>query len=238
MRAGPRTATARSALLVLTGLAAQVPVDPDAQTAREWAEAELAQPIYHQRPSLLRMVLDWVLEQLARAQAATSSLDPRAAAITVALVLLVGGGIALVVAGPVRRARRARGSVEVFGGDDRRTAAELRAGAEALAAQGQWTEAVLDRFRAILRDLEDRVVLDPRPGRTAHEAAERAGVRLPGCAADLRRAARLFDDLCYGSAEATRDDDAWLREVDQRVAASRPAAVGSATSPALLEVPR
>ncbi|MCU1432587.1 MAG: hypothetical protein JWP95_1692 [Actinotalea sp.] len=221
------------------GVLSEVPVDPDADTARRWADTELADPIYHQQPSLLERAITWLMEQLARMDTGIAALDPRAAALVVVGLLVVGGGIALLVAGPLRRAQRARrSSVDVFG-DDLRTAAQLRASADALAAQGDWAGAVLDRFRAVLRSLEERALLDERPGRTAHEAAEEAALRLPTCADDLRRAGRLFDDVCYGDAAPTADDDAWLRQVDDRVAATRPVRSDEVELvPAALEVPR
>src|SRR5690606_13734960 len=135
---------------------------------------------------------------------------------------------ALLVAGPVRRARLARRAPVAVLGDDVRSAAELRAAADALAAQGRWSEAVLDRFRAMTRSLEDRTILADRPGRTARQAADLADVRLPSCAADLADAARLFDAVCYGDVAADRDDDARLRELDARLVATRPLAVGGA----------
>jgi hypothetical protein len=124
----------------------------------------------------------------------------------------------------MRRASRARASTEVFV-DDARTAAELRAGADAHAAAGRWREAVLDRFRAVLRSLEERAVLAERPGWTADEAAEEAALALPTRAGDLRRASRLFDDICYGDVQARPEDDAWLRTVDDAVRDTRPVRV-------------
>ena len=90
----------------------------------------------------------------------------------------------------------------VVDADDDRTAAQLRADADAAAARGDWRSAVIDRFRAVVRSLEERVVLDVRPGRTADEAAAVAGLRFPAEADALRRGARLFDDVCYGDAPA------------------------------------
>ncbi|MCL3862673.1 DUF4129 domain-containing protein [Actinotalea sp. K2] len=205
-------------------LSTDVPVVPDAETARRWAEAELANPAYDDRPSLLDLLLEWVMARIADAEAAAGALDAGLAAIVVLVVAGVVVTVALLVAGPVRRARRARsGSAEVFG-DDTRSAQELRSSADELAAQGRWGEAVLDRFRAVLRSLEDRALLDLRPGRTAHEGAEQAAERLPSCGTDLRAAAALFDDVCYGDATATEQDDAWLRELDRRVTETRPQA--------------
>ena len=69
------------------------------------------------------------------------------------------------------------------------------AAADAHAARGEWADAVRERLRAVVRSLEERAVLDERPGRTADEAAAEAGTALPTCADDLRRSARLFDDI-------------------------------------------
>ena len=58
-------------------------------------------------------------------------------------------------------------------------------------------------MRAIVRSLEERALLDPRPGRTADEAAAEAGRALPAHADRLRAAARDFDDVTYGGRTAT-----------------------------------
>ncbi|MHC5908721.1 DUF4129 domain-containing protein, partial [Streptomyces sp. S6] len=83
-------------------------------------------------------------------------------------------------------------------GDRARSAADHRAAAEEHAAQGHWNEAVQERMRAIVRALEERALLDTRPGRTADEAAAEAGHTLPDHADQLHTAARDFDDVTYG----------------------------------------
>jgi hypothetical protein len=225
----PLLASAWPVARILTG----VPVDPDGQTAREWAEAELADPIYHQGQSLLERIIQWFLELIEDARASAVNVDVRTAALILGAILVVAAAIVLLYTGPVRRARRARASTEVFE-DDARTAAEMRASADAFAAAGRWSEAVLDRFRALLRSLEERAVLAERPGWTADEAAAEAGAALPGCAADLRRASGLFDDIRYGDRHGRAEDDAWLRGVDDAVRAARPVAVTSAPEPTLV----
>ncbi len=208
------------------GLLADVPVGPDADTARRWAREELADPIYHEQPNLVQIIWEWVTRQLAQLQASAASLDPLGLATLAVVVLVVVVVVGLLVAGPVRRARLARREPVAVLGDEVRSAVELRTAADALAAEERWSEAVLDRFRAIIRSLEDRAILDERPGRTAREAAEHAGARLPSGAADLASAARLFDAVCYGDVSADRDDDARLRELDARLASTRPVAAG------------
>src|SRR5690606_17249434 len=149
-------------------------------------------------PNLVQIIWEWVTRQLAQIQASAASLDPLGLATAAVVLTLVVVVVALLVAGPVRRARLARRDPVAVLGDDVRSAAELRAAADSLAAQQRWSEAVLERFRAITRSLEDRTILDDRPGLTAHEAAGQAGARLPSCAGDLAAAARLFDAVCYG----------------------------------------
>jgi hypothetical protein len=208
-----------------------VPVVPDAPTARRWAAEELANPVYHRGPSLLSRFLDWFWS-LFDGISAPSGLPPGVVAAVAVVAVALIAAVAFWVAGPVRLARRAAGSAVVLV-DDTRTAAELRASAQAHADQGDWPAAVLDRFRAIVRALEERALLEERPGRTAHEAAEAGGARLPAAAAGLRRAGQLSDDVCYGSGGAGPEADAWLRELDATVArtsptpATRPAPVGS-----------
>ena len=224
--------SARTALGVLR--APEPPVTPDAGTARRWAVEELARPEYHERRSLLQRVLDWLLEQLEKVQQ-NVHLDGVTIAVVgvvaVALVLLV----AWWVAGPVRSGRASAGR-SVLADDDTRSAAQLRAAADAAAAAGDWSTAVLERFRAVVRDLEERTVLDERPGRTAHEATLDAGTRLPEVAAALVAGGRLFDDVAYGGRAAGPDDDASLRALVPAVSAARPAALAD-RAPALA-VPR
>ena len=213
------------------GALADVPVEPDAEVARGWLRDELAKAVYHQQPSLLERLMAWAYEQFMRFLDAASGVDGRSGLLLVAGAVLVVVVVSLLVAGPVRRSRAAgRSSTEVFG-DDARSTAQLLADAADHAAAGRWGAAVLDRFRALLRSLEDRAVLDPRPGRTADEGAREAAARLPGCAVELLAAARLFDDVCYGDAEADAEDDRWMGQVLAQVAATRPSTPQGAAVP-------
>ena len=99
------------------------------------------------------------------------------------------------------------------------TAAEHRAAAEAAAASGDLAEAIRERFRAVVRELEQRGVLEPRAGRTVDEVAAEAGKALPSLADDLRGAAVSFDDVWYGGRTATAERYRQLVTVDDRVRA-------------------
>ncbi|MFN2523921.1 MAG: hypothetical protein ABR614_11500, partial [Mycobacteriales bacterium] len=86
------------------------------------------------------------------------------------LALLVG-----VVFAKLGRPGRGTGGPALFPVGRTLTAAEHRERAEQAAAQGEWAEAVRERLRAVVRELEARGVLEPRPGRTAGEVARDGG---------------------------------------------------------------
>jgi len=88
----------------------------------------------------------------------------------------------------------------------------------------------------VVRDVEERGLVDVRPGRTADEIARDAGRALPAVAGDLRAAARLFDDVWYGGRTADSSSYDRLVAVDQAVAAARPGDRAGAERP--MAVPR
>ncbi|MCL2464241.1 MAG: DUF4129 domain-containing protein [Micrococcales bacterium] len=204
------------------------PVTPDATTARQWASDELAHPAYHHSVSLLSRLLNWLGRQFSGLHAL--GMPPGLAVLVVVAILAVVVLVALGITGPVRRSRRVAARRAVLSHDDRRAATELRAAADAAAGAGDWSRAVAERFRAVVRDLEERAVLDERPGRTAHEVAADGGQVLPTAAGVLADGAGLFDGVVYGQQAADASDDATMRTVDQRVRAARraPAAVAVA----------
>ncbi|MGH4032877.1 DUF4129 domain-containing protein [Actinomycetota bacterium Odt1-20B] len=218
--AGAVLRAAQASLLPRTG--DEPPVTIPRDPAREAAERELSKPRYHQDdPSLLQRALDrfwdWVGDLFNAASQATPGGGLGLLVIVVAVILLV---VALWwrLGTPQRTPAM---SAALF--DDRpRSAAEHRAAAEAHAAQGHWNQAVQERMRAIVRALEERALLDPRPGRTADEAAAEASRTLPAHASQLHAAAREFDDVTYGG--RTTDRPAYLRltELDHDLDRTKP----------------
>ena len=212
-----------SVALALQALAARVPVDLDRATAARAAREELAKQVYREAgPSLSQRTLRWIYSQL-------SDLFDRAAGVSpggyiglaaIAVVVVVAAVALRLGIGPLRGSSSTESPLFV---GRARTAAEHRAAADAHAAAGRWAEAVRDRLRAVITGLEERTLLEPRPGRTADEAAAAAATVVPECAADLRAAARTFDDIWYGARPADASHDALLRRLDDRVRASRPA---------------
>jgi hypothetical protein len=199
-----------------------VPVDTPRVPAREAAERELSKPMYHENdPNLLERALnrfwDWVGNLFDTASGAT----PGGALGLLVIVLLV---FALVAAlwWRLGTPRRIPGSADSLFDDSPRSASEHRTAAEAHAAAGDWNQAVQERMRAIVRALEERTLLDPRPGRTADEAAAEAGRSLPDHADGLRAAAREFDDVTYGGRTADRQAYRRLRDLDLELECTKP----------------
>ncbi len=192
------------------------------------ARNELAHPIYRNDQSWL----DRAIARIARwfsggardatsGAAHTTSIWP-----ALAVLVLVGVLIAVIVwRGGALQRNATRSQVLDF--DATMSAAAHRAKAESLAAAGEWREAVRERLRAIVRELEERGFLDERPGRTANEIAAEAGAALPAVAADLTMATRTFADVWYGDRVATAANDATLRAVDERVLGAARGRVGA-----------
>jgi hypothetical protein len=77
-------------------------------------------------------------------------------------------------------------------------------------------------MRAIVRSLEERALLDTRPGRTADEAAAEAGRTLPAHSDRLRAAARDFDDVTYGGRTATEQAYHRFAALDRDLESTKP----------------
>ncbi|GAB4083740.1 hypothetical protein GCM10028784_03700 [Myceligenerans cantabricum] len=197
------------------------PVEPGREDAHDWLWTELQRAEYAERESLLARLVNAVLEWLDGLAVPDAGLPGTQLAIIILAAVLVVLAIAWFVAGPVRRERSTKGSVTVVKKDDVRTAAQMRAAADAAARSDDWPAAVAERYRAVVRSCEERAIIDPRPGRTAQEAANDAGARLPGLAARLQVGAGLFDQIEYGKVGASATDDTAMRELDDAVAAAR-----------------
>jgi hypothetical protein len=204
-----------------------VPVDIPRVPAREAAERELSRPMYHENdPNLLERALkrfwEWVDDLFGSASGG-------APGDTLGLIVIVLVVVALAAAlwwrlGKPQRAAAASDSLF----DDRpRDASAHRAAAEKHAAADRWNQAVQERMRAIVRSLEERTLLDPRPGRTADEAAAEAGRPLPDHADELRAAARTFDDVTYGGRTADRRAYERLRDLDLALERAKPLTAGA-----------
>jgi hypothetical protein len=205
--------------------------------AQRLARQELARSIY--RPSWPRRVLDAIGRWLNSILGGSSGGGAHqvqwwAVAALVLLVVLIIAGV-LYWLGPMRRSGR-RKTASVLGGSQL-GAADHRRNSEQLAASGDFAEAIVERVRAIAVDLERRGILLPRPGRTASELATETAsslpaTALPGGAASLHNAARLFDDVRYGGRAGTLANYEQVRDLDSAIARVRAGSVALAGAPA------
>ncbi|GAB2698741.1 DUF4129 domain-containing protein [Nocardia thraciensis] len=93
-------------------------------------------------------------------------------------------------------------------------AASHRGAAETAAARHDYHTAVRERFRAVVRGLEQGGVLPVRRARTAHETAAAAVRALPDRTGELPTAAHDFDEVVYGARTATADEYRRLEQAD------------------------
>ena len=196
-----------------------VPVQPDRGTARDWAVQELSRREYQDaQPGLLERLLNWFWHLNDKVHLGVEA-PP-----VPALVLIVLA-VAAVVTYAIRRSgglhATARRKAAVVLPDRPSTAADHRAAARRHTDAQQWDLAVVEWFRAVARELEERALLNPQPGRTALEVARDGGSARPDLAAELLTAAHYFDDVSYGHLAVGESAVAALRELDDRLTTTR-----------------
>jgi hypothetical protein len=194
---------------------------------QELARRELARSIY--RPSLLARIWHDITHWLG----SLISTNPAGAPSWWGLLLLAVAVAAAVAAvaywlGPTKVNKRAGGRAVVSSAP--RSAREHRDAADLLAADGNFTDAIIERIRAIVVDLEAREILLRRPARTAMELAAEARAVFPAEAAELNYAARGFDDVRYGGRAGSQTTYRRVRDLDIRLAAATAAAADQAQS--------
>jgi hypothetical protein len=212
------------AALALPG---QVPVGIGRDDARTAAVHELLAPAYHRDdPTFYDRARTWVGHLLDRLLGAAVRATPGGAWSLLVIVVVVAIVVGLLIWRHGAPGRAFTHPSPALFAEDVRTASQMRASADDAARQGNWTLAVQERFRATVRGLEERTIIDRRPGWTADEAASAAGAALPPLAADLDLGARAFDAVTYGARSADAAMHQRLKDLDD---AARGARAGSGT---------
>ncbi|MBD1590880.1 DUF4129 domain-containing protein [Arthrobacter sp. S1_S22] len=202
-------------------MAAEPPVLPGAEEARRWAAEELSQPEYRDAApgwveTLWENFLDWLSTLDGSADAGSTVPSP-----VIGLVIAVIIAAAVIIAKP-RLNPKARQVKEVFEPEGELVAGDYRQRAETSAAAGRWGDAVVDRFRALVRSAEDRTILDPQPGRTADEVARDLALPFSTEGQRLDRAAGMFDAIRYGNRTADAGDYQAMAGLDDALEALKP----------------
>ncbi|WP_251096816.1 DUF4129 domain-containing protein [Streptomyces sp. Caat 7-52] len=220
------------AVLTAGGSGDEPPVTIPRDPAREAARRELSKRMYHENdPGWFQRALDALWDWLGRLFGTAASATP-GGAVGLAVVILFAVAVLAALWWRLGTPRRRPTSAAVLFDERPRSAAQHRAASEAHAAQGHWSQAVQERMRAVVRSLEERALLDARPGRTADEAAAEAGRVLPAHTDRLRAAAREFDDVTYGGRRAGEQSYHRLAELDRDLERTRPTLADSAAGPA------
>ena len=193
------------------------PLSPDADTARYWLQQELSNGIYGQRESLLSKLLRGLQDFL---DGISITSVPSWGSLGLVVLIVALGILAIFFGGTLRTRAVARKSAAVFE-DTTATAADYRTKASENARFGDFAQALLFTYRALVRSAEERVVISEQSGRTAVEAATAIGKALPTYSGGLTEAARLFDEVIYGDKAATSFDYESLVALDQKLTAQK-----------------
>lgn len=184
-----------------------IPVDPDAETAREWAREELGKREYTTGTgrNFVDDFFEWVSNLLdSLGNNIGGSWGGWGLLATVVIAAVVIGLAVWLIVGPLRRSR-GRSVHEEELGDPTLTSAALLASATAAAKAGDWNLAVIEAYRALVRSLSEREIIDAKPGMTAFEAALAASSSMPAIASAIHEDADVFDAVRYGHLAATQD---------------------------------
>ncbi len=204
------------------------PLEVTREEGRRRAIEELSDPLYGENePSLVDRVINWLGGLLDRLAEAGGGVVPGGWLLAVVLLVVLVLVVVLIVY--LRPSRNRQVELPLHEGEVR-SAADHRTASDRAEAEGDFAGAVTERLRAISVDLEERVIVGPRAGRTATELAAEAARTLPGESDGLFEGARIFNDVAYGDRPATADSARAMRELDGRLSAARPVLFDDAPS--------
>lgn len=233
----------------MSAIRADVPVTPDQQQARQWAQQELARGKYHSAPmtsppptSSAPSPSPTPTPTPTPTDAATHHVSHDLTTLLVIGLIVLFGVVLLLVLRKIGKPKRDKGEKKTDEPKPKTAkqrpkssapirievpltgAALHRHNAEQAAGDGDWQEAIRERFRAVIVVLDERRLLPERPDRTAAEAARDAGRVLPEHAAALTESALAFDEVEYGEYAGSAAGYAVIRAVDEAVSSRDQAA--------------
>lgn len=166
--------------------------------ARERILEELAKDEYDDSPGFVAWLLGAIEDWLARMVDGVDGSSAMQTVVAVLLALLLAAVVVLVLrrTGLLRRSPAlavdaALDAEPVLSGE------ELRGAARDSIDAGRTDDGTVLALRALVRDLEERTLLDVATGMTAHEAATRAALTFPDLRGRLQRGADAFDTAAY-----------------------------------------
>jgi Domain of unknown function (DUF4129) len=204
------------------------PLDPTAAQARAQLAQELSKPQYTSAQpsplqSALQKFLDWVESLFNSAGAAVSGGGSALIVIVIVVVAAAAIIVGFLVFGLPRINQRSKTAGGLFGDDDDRDSSALRRAADQAAESGDFATAIEEEFRAIARNLSERVIVTTFPGTTAHGFAIQAATAFPEFGGELAHTADVFDAVRYLGSTATEGDWLAVKSLEERLRAARPA---------------
>ena len=212
--------------------AAPPQLDPDEARAR--LLEELSKSEYDDSPGFIQWLLgtleSWLLEVLDGIDGSSTA----QAGIAVLLVLVLAVAVFLVLrrTGLIRRSHVLSVAAHLDA-DPVVSAAQLRREAREAGAAGRTDDGTVHSLghgammpvlalRALVRDLEERTLLEVSAGMTAHEAADQAARSFPELSGRLLRGADAFDTAAYSHRPATAKQADDLLRLAEYIAESAP----------------
>lgn len=196
-------------------------VDPD--EARRRVHEELTKSEYQEDtgflPWLLGVIETWLAEILDGIDG--SSTAQAGIAIALGVLLIAAAVLVLRRTGLIRRG--AALSVEAsLAADPVLSAGQLREASHAAIAESRFDDGTVLALRALVRDLEERTLLDVSEGMTSHEAMNAAARPFPDLRSRLLLGAQAFDTAAYShrSTRAKQAED--LLRLAEYIAGSTP----------------
>ncbi|MGH9244677.1 MAG: DUF4129 domain-containing protein [Acidimicrobiales bacterium] len=203
------------------------PLEHDADEVRDTADDVLARPEFQEQKGLLPRFFEWLADLLdfdppdrRRTPGSGFSVGPAGTIIgwVLIVVLLVLAGYLVARFLRLRRfGRPPPDEPDVEIDEEEKTADQWRGDAETLEAAGRWREAMLARYRGLVRRLVEAGVLEPIPGRTSGEYRDELAARLPAVADPFDNATDLFEDAWYGNLPTGPDESSRFRHAAERV---------------------
>lgn len=168
------------------------------QEAHRRIVEELSRGKYDTGPGLLDRLLAALEDLIARWVAGVG----HGSAVSILVLVLILLALAALTVLLLRRTGLVRRSAAVrvatgLDADPTLSAAQLRGRARILLEEGDLDESVVVSLRALVRDLQERTVLEVTRGMTAHEASVAAAAAFPDVAGRLTRTAGAFDTAAY-----------------------------------------
>lgn len=199
-----------------------VPVVPGGDAARRWAEQELSRRIYQNaKPGLGQVVWNWIVRFITDFLNGLNGLNGNLGVVLGLVLVCVLAGVAVWLIRP-RLNRRLSAPRGIFDHAAVLSGAGHRKLSVAAADRGDFTDAITERFRAIVRAAEERAVIDPQPGRTADEVTGQLIGAFAALRGPLGSAAGLFNSVRYGNADPSSADYRLLVLLDRDLLAERP----------------